>query len=69
MSFGPEFPAELRAQIEEALGAFAQTEAWGESIGNEDFYGWSGIEPASDADYDFVRKMVANAGVTIESLD
>jgi len=69
MSFGPDFPAELRAQIEEALGAFSQTEAWGESIGNEDFYGWSGIEVATDADYDFVRKMVANAGVTIESLD
>jgi phosphonate transport system substrate-binding protein len=69
MSFSPEFPAELRAQIEAALAAFAETEAWGESIGNEDFYGWSGIEVASDADYDFVRKMVANAGVTIESLD
>jgi phosphonate transport system substrate-binding protein len=69
MSFSPEFPAELRAQIEAALAAFAETEAWGESIGNEDFYGWSGIEGASDADYDFVRKMVANAGVTIESLD
>lgn len=68
MSFGPEFPADLRAQIEQALAAFAQTEAWGTSIGSEDFYGWSGLEPATDADYDFIRLMVAESGTTIESL-
>jgi len=68
MSFAPEFPAELRTQIEEALLAFAETEAWGTSIGSEDFYGWSGLEPASDADYDFVRLLVAESGTTIESL-
>jgi phosphonate transport system substrate-binding protein len=68
MSFAPEFPAELRTQIEEALLAFAETEAWSTSIGSEDFYGWSGLEPASDADYDFVRLLVAESGTTIESL-
>jgi phosphonate transport system substrate-binding protein len=68
MSFSPEFPADLRAQIEEAVAAFAETEAWGTSIGSEDFYGWSGLEPASDADYDFIRLMVAESGTTIESL-
>jgi ABC-type phosphate/phosphonate transport system substrate-binding protein len=68
MSFSPEFPAALRAQIEEALAAFAETEAWGTSIGSEDFYGWSGLEPATDADYDFIRKLVAESGTTIESL-
>ena len=68
MSFSPEFPAELRAQIEEAISAFAQTEAWVTSIGSEDFYGWSGIEAATDADYDFVRKLVVESGTTIESL-
>lgn len=65
MSFGPEFPAEVRAQIEEALTAFAQTEAWGESIGSNDFYGWTGIEPATDAEYDIIRAMVAATGYTI----
>lgn len=68
MSFGPEFPAELRAQIEEAVAAFAQTEAWGTSLGSEDFYGWSGLEAATDAEYDFIRLMVAESGTTIESL-
>jgi phosphonate transport system substrate-binding protein len=62
LSFGPEFPAELRAQIEAALMAFAQTEAWGTSIGSADFYGWSGIMPATDAEYDMVRAMVTATG-------
>lgn len=68
LSFGPEFPAELRAQIEEALIAFSATEEWKTSIGSQDFYGWSGITPAKDADYDFVRKMVAAAGITLETI-
>jgi len=62
LSFGPDFPADLRAQIEEALLAFAATEAWGTSIGSADFYGWSGIMPADDADYDMVRAMVEATG-------
>lgn len=62
LSFGPEFPADLRAQIEEALLAFAETDAWDESIGSSDFYGWSGIAPATDAEYDLVRAMVEATG-------
>ena len=66
LSFGPEFPADIRAKIEEALLAFAKTEAWGTSIGSADFYGWSGIEPATDAEYDMVRAMVTATGYKIE---
>lgn len=62
LSFGPEFPADVRAQIEEALLAFAETDAWDESIGSSDFYGWSGIAPATDAEYDVVRAMVEATG-------
>jgi len=65
LSFGPEFPADLRTQIEEALVAFSQTEAWGTSIGSQDFYGWTGLAPATDAEYDIVRQMVAATGYTI----
>jgi len=68
LSFGPEFPADLRAQIEEALAAFAQTEGWSDSLGSEDFYGWSGIDSATDAEYDFIRKLVVESGTTLESL-
>lgn len=68
LSFGPEFPAEARAQIEQALIDFSKTEAWANSIGSSDFYGWSGIDPATDAEYDFIRQMVEAAGQTLEDL-
>jgi phosphonate transport system substrate-binding protein len=66
LSFGPEFPADVRAQIEEALLAFAETDDWDASIGSADFYGWSGIAPATDAEYDVVRAMVEATGYKIE---
>lgn len=68
LSFAPEFPEELRDQIVAALADFAETEAWDESIGNQDFYGWTGISPASDAEYDVVRLMIEAAGLTLEDL-
>jgi phosphate/phosphite/phosphonate ABC transporter binding protein len=68
LSFGPEFPADLRAQIEEALVAFSQTEAWDESIGNQDFYGWTALSSAFDEEYDIIRRMVALAGISLEDL-
>ncbi|MCK7522712.1 MAG: PhnD/SsuA/transferrin family substrate-binding protein [Ignavibacteriales bacterium] len=39
LSFGPEFPADLRTKIETALVEFAKTDDWKASIGNADFYG------------------------------
>jgi multiple sugar transport system substrate-binding protein len=68
LSFGPEFPADLREQISTALVAFAETEAWDESIGSQDFYGWTGINPAADEEYDIVRQMIELAGLTLEDL-
>ena len=66
LAFGPEFPADVRAQIEAALLAFAETDDWDASIGSADFYGWSGIAPATDAEYDVVRAMVEATGYKIE---
>ena len=68
LSFGPDFPEDLRAQIEEALIGFAETDAWADSIGNNDFYGWTGIDTASDSEYDFVRLMVDAVGISLENL-
>jgi len=65
LSFGPDFPADVRSQIEQALLAFSQTDDWKNSIGSADFYGWSGIAPATDAEYDLVRSMVAATGYKI----
>src|SRR3989304_1604471 len=68
LAFGPEFPADLRAQIEAALVAFAETEEWGASIGSQDFYNWTGPSVATDEEDDFIRSVVAAAGITIASL-
>ncbi|HUF37249.1 MAG TPA: PhnD/SsuA/transferrin family substrate-binding protein, partial [Anaerolineales bacterium] len=68
LSFGPDFPEDLRALIEAALLDYSETEGWEESIGNQDFYGWTGIDVATDAEYDFVRQMVAATGYSIEGL-
>ena len=68
LSFGPEFPEELRDQIVQALIEFSATEAWAESIGNRDFYGWSSIAPVTDATYDPVRLLIAFRGQTDEDI-
>ena len=68
LSFGPDFPADLRAMIEGALVAFSETEAWGESIGSQDFYNWTGLSEATDAEYDFIRAMVAASGYSLEDI-
>lgn len=74
LSFGPDFPEELRTQIEDALVAFAgecETDencAWNQSIGHEDFYSWTTIEPATDAEYDALRAVVDTAGIELDDL-
>lgn len=68
LSFGPDFPAELRAEILVALLAFAETDAWFDSIGHADFYDWTGIQPAADSEYDDLRGVVAVAGITLENI-
>jgi phosphonate transport system substrate-binding protein len=68
LSFSPEFPAEVRQQIIDALYAFAETEAWGESIGSQDFYDWSGLAPITDEDYDPVRLQFEILGLTEEDV-
>jgi phosphonate transport system substrate-binding protein len=68
LSFGPDVPEETRTQIIDALIAFAQTEAWATSIGSEDFYGWSGLEPIEDEAYDPVRLQFEVLGLTEEDV-
>ena len=68
LSFGADFPAELRTSILDALYAFAETEAWSQSIGSEDFYGWSGLAPIDDATYDVVRLQFQLLGLTEQDI-
>ncbi|MDH3605828.1 MAG: phosphate/phosphite/phosphonate ABC transporter substrate-binding protein [Acidimicrobiia bacterium] len=72
LSFGPQFPADVRAQIEDALVAFAgecddnEDCAWNSSIGDQDFYGWTSIDAATDSEYDNLRTIVDLLGFTPE---
>jgi phosphonate transport system substrate-binding protein len=74
LSFGPDFPADIRKQVEDALVAFAaecdtdENCAWNQSIGAEAFYNWTGIEPATDSEYDALRAVVDVAGITLDDL-
>ncbi len=68
LSFGPEFPAELRQQIIDALIAFSETEEWGQSIGNQDFYGWTSLTLIGDDAFDPVRQQFEILGMTEEDV-
>ncbi|MGH8945602.1 MAG: phosphate/phosphite/phosphonate ABC transporter substrate-binding protein [Acidimicrobiia bacterium] len=77
LSFGPDFPPELRQQIVDALTAFAaecessddQECGWNQSIGSPDHYEWSGVDPATDDEYDTVRSLVDEADISLETLE
>ncbi len=68
LSFGPDFPPELRQQIIDALIAFSETEAWDQSIGSEDFYSWSTLQPITDDVFDSVRLQFEILGMTEEDV-
>jgi ABC-type phosphate/phosphonate transport system substrate-binding protein len=68
MSFSPDFPEELRQTIIDAMVEFAGSEECAQSICNEDFYGWTGMEPVDDSFYDPVRSLITVLGYTEEDI-
>jgi len=69
MSFGSEFPEELRGQILDALIAFSDTEEWANSaLGSEDGYSWSTLTPITDDVFDSVRQQFEILGLTEEDV-
>jgi phosphonate transport system substrate-binding protein len=66
MAFGPDFPQDIREQIEQALLDLQGTEAWDQSLG--DFYSWDGIRPATDQDYDDIRAQIEQAGYDMDEI-
>ncbi|MBE7433639.1 MAG: phosphate/phosphite/phosphonate ABC transporter substrate-binding protein [Anaerolineales bacterium] len=68
LSFGPEFPADVRAQIEQALLDFSTTQEWADTMGSRDFYNWVGITTATDADYDLIRAAIKRLGLTLDDV-
>ena len=68
MSFSPDFPADLRQVIVDALVEFAASDACDQSICSDDFYNWSGLEPVDDAAYDPVRNLIDVLGYTEDDI-
>jgi phosphonate transport system substrate-binding protein len=66
LAFGPDFPPDIRKQIEEALLAFKETEGWDQSIG--DFYTWEDVRPTTDSEYDLVRDYIEGAGYSMDDI-
>lgn len=51
VAFGADFPLGLARQVTAVLPQFATSEACVNSICSTDFYGWAGLEPATDDAY------------------
>lgn len=71
MSFGAEFPQELRDQIREAIATFAEEneEAWENSaLGSDDGYNWSTLSEIDDSAYDPIRDQFEILGLTEEDV-
>ena len=70
MSFSTDFPEDLKADIIDAVTTFINpdNEACANSLCNENFYGWTAVGPIADENFDGVRILVAQQGITLENL-
>jgi phosphonate transport system substrate-binding protein len=70
MSFSPDFPDELKQVIIDAMIDFVDPEnpACAESLCNELFYDWTAVDTIADENFDGVRILVAQQGITLEGL-
>jgi phosphonate transport system substrate-binding protein len=70
MSFSPDFPEELQQSIIDAVTEFVSldNEACVQSLCAEQFYNWTAVGPIADENFDGVRILVAQQGITLENL-
>ena len=67
-SFAPEFPAELRQIIIDGVIAFLGTELCEQSLCNERFYDWTSAGPIFDENFDGIRIMMEEQGISLENI-
>lgn len=67
VAFGPDFPADLRTQIVDAMLAFAADDPDGFATAL-DAYSWDSIVPAADSDFDAIRAIIQQLGITLDQL-
>lgn len=67
VSFSPEFPEDVQDEIVEAITTFAENDPEGFAKAL-DAYSWDGVAPASDADFDSIRAIVEDLGLSNQDL-
>lgn len=67
-SFAPDFPEELRQIIIDGVIAFLGTDLCEQSLCNERFYDWTGAGPIFDENFDGIRIMMEQQGITLENI-
>jgi phosphonate transport system substrate-binding protein len=71
MSWSPEFPDELKQRIIDALIAYLASDACqvdAETICSPDFYEWTGAGPIFDENFDGIRILMEQQGITLENV-
>lgn len=58
VALGADFPTALGRQITAVLTEFGQSDTCQASLCASDFYGWAGVEPVTDSQYDPLRQMM-----------
>ena len=65
LTFGPDFPEDLRTQIVDALKAFAEDDAEGFATAF-DAYSWNGVSDTDDTEFDAIRAILNALGYDLE---
>ncbi len=68
IALGPDFPLGLARQVVATLTEFGQSAACETSLCAGDFYGWTGLEPAVNSDYDSLRFVIDTLGLTEDEI-
>ena len=67
MSFSPDFPADVAAQITDAMKAYAADDPDGFATAF-DAYSWDNVADTNDAEFDSIRALLAALGYDLEDL-
>ncbi len=67
VSFSPDLPQDIREKFIAALVDFAANDPEGFSVAF-DAYSWSGVALTDDSEFDFIRSLVQDLGITVDDL-
>lgn len=69
MVYSPEFPDDLKEEINAAVIAYVQSDACAETFCNEKFYEWTDAGPITDESFDSIRILMDYLGITLDNYE